>query len=136
GVTSWMIARPRGARFHLHLQDIVPDAAISVGMMHEGAAVQLSRRLEQFVYSHADGISVISQGFVENLLAKGVPAHKLTVLPTWVESDRFFAVRDVEVRSALGAVDGETLVLHTGNMGAKQGLETVIDAAAQLRHDP
>jgi len=135
GVTSWLIARPRRARLILHLQDIVPDAALSIGIMHEGKAARLARRLEHFVYSHADDISVISQGFLDNLSRKGVPAVKLALAPNWVDTARFRAVRDPAVRAALGAVDGETLVLHTGNMGAKQGLETVLDATALLGDD-
>jgi colanic acid biosynthesis glycosyl transferase WcaI len=135
GVTSWLIARSRRARLILHLQDIVPDAALSIGIMHEGKAARLSRRLEHFVYSRADKISVISQGFFDNLVAKEVPKAKLALAPNWVDTARFHAVRDPAVRAALGAADGETLVLHTGNMGAKQGLETVINAAALLGDD-
>jgi glycosyltransferase involved in cell wall biosynthesis len=132
GATAWMIARARGARLTVHLQDIVPDAALSTGMMREGRAVALSRRLERFVYRHADTITVISEGFRDNLLGKGVSARKLAVLPNWVDATRFEVEPDPRVRGTLGAPDGETLVLHTGNMGAKQGLETVVDAAGQL----
>jgi colanic acid biosynthesis glycosyl transferase WcaI len=132
GVTAWLIARSRGARFLLHLQDLVPDAALSVGLMREGAAAGIARRLERFVYTRADLITVISQGFLDNLVCKGVATEKLRLLPNWVETGRFRAVPDPAVREALGAPDGETLVLHTGNMGAKQGLETVVDAAAEL----
>src|SRR5665213_2601365 len=46
GVTAWLIARSRGARLVLHLQDLVPDAAVSMGMMQEGRATRLARRLE------------------------------------------------------------------------------------------
>jgi colanic acid biosynthesis glycosyl transferase WcaI len=132
GVTAWMIARTRRAKLIVHLQDIVPDAALSTGMMRAGKAVAVSQRLERFVYARADRITVISEGFRENLLAKNVPAGKLAVLPNWVDVSRFDAASTPRVRTALGAPDGETLVLHTGNMGAKQGLETVIDAAAML----
>jgi colanic acid biosynthesis glycosyl transferase WcaI len=132
GPAAWLIARSRRARLIVHLQDIVPDAALSTGMMRAGRAVALSRRLEHFVYARADRITVISEGFKENLVAKGVPPSKIDVLPNWVDATRFQATADSGVRSALGAADGETLVLHTGNMGAKQGLETVVDAAAQL----
>ncbi len=132
GVTAWLIAASRRARLVVHLQDIVPDAAISTGMMATGRAVELSRALERFVYRRADKITVISEGFADNLRAKGVPREKLEVLPNWVDVSRFEAHRDSAVRSALGAPDGETLVLHTGNMGAKQGLETLVDAAHEL----
>ncbi len=135
GVTAWLIARSRGARLVLHLQDLVPDAALSVGMMGEGRAVRLARRLERFVYSRAELITVISQGFWDNLAAKGVPTNKLRLLPNWVEISRFNAASNPAVRAALGAQNGETLVLHAGNMGAKQGLEIVVDAAAELAND-
>src|SRR5439155_14724334 len=49
-----------------------------------------------------------------------------------VDGARFRATRSSETRGMLGAINGETLVLHTGNMGAKQSLETVIDAVARL----
>jgi colanic acid biosynthesis glycosyl transferase WcaI len=132
GLTAWIIARSRRAPLTVHLQDIVPDAALSTGMMRAGRAVALSRRLERFVYGHADHITLISGGFRDNLLAKGVPPAKITVLPNWVDAGRFDVAPDAAVRGRLGARDGETLVLHTGNMGVKQGLETVIDAAARL----
>jgi colanic acid biosynthesis glycosyl transferase WcaI len=135
GVTAWLIARSRGARLVLHLQDLVPDVALSVGMMHEGGAVRLARRLERFVYSRADRITVISHGFSDNLVGKGVPVAKLQLLPNWVDTGRFNSVSDPAIRAVLGAANGETLVLHTGNMGAKQGLETVVDAAAKLAHE-
>jgi colanic acid biosynthesis glycosyl transferase WcaI len=132
GVTAWLIASLRGSRLVLQLQDIVPDAALSTGMLREGRAVRLSRHLERFVYARADLIAVISQGFADNLISKGVPDSKLRILPNWVETARFNSRPDPNVRAALGAAAGETLVIHAGNMGAKQGLETVVDAAAEL----
>jgi colanic acid biosynthesis glycosyl transferase WcaI len=135
GVTAWLIARSRGARLVLHLQDLVPDAALSVGMMHDGKAVWLARLLERFVYSRSDRITVISRGFLENLVAKGISTRKVRLLPNWVDTIKFTALSDPAVRATLGAKNGETLVLHTGNMGAKQGLETVVDAAAELANE-
>jgi len=132
GITAWIVARLRRARLILHLQDLVPDAALSLGILHEGKAAGIARRVEHFVYAHADRITVISQGFLDNLLAKGVTNEKLRLLPNWVDTDLFTIAQDASVRATLGAADSETLVVHAGNMGAKQGLETVIDAAAQL----
>jgi len=132
GITAWIVARLRRARLILHLQDLVPDAALSLGILHEGKAAGIARRVEHFVYAHADRITVMSQSFLDNLLAKGVTNEKLRLLPNWVDTDLFTIAQDASVRATLGAADSETLVVHAGNMGAKQGLETVIDAAAQL----
>jgi colanic acid biosynthesis glycosyl transferase WcaI len=132
GLTAWLIALSRRAGFVLQLQDIVPDAALSTGMMHEGALIRLSRQLERFVYSRAHLLTVISEGFANNVISKGVPASKVRLMRNWVETGRFNARRDPSVRASLGASDGETLVVHAGNMGAKQGLETIVDATAEL----
>lgn len=133
GVTAWLVARSRRARFLLHLQDIVPDAALSVGMMRDGTAIRFARRLESFVYRCADQISVISRGFEENLANKAVPRDKLHMLPNWVETSQFGATATPTLRALLGASNGETLVIHAGNMGSKQALETLVDAAALLK---
>jgi colanic acid biosynthesis glycosyl transferase WcaI len=135
GVMAWLIARSRGSRLFLHLQDLVPDVALSLGMMREGGAARLARRLERFVYSRADRITVISQGFLDNLAGKGVLDAKLKLLPNWVDTGRFNAASDPATRAVLGAANGQTLVLHTGNMGAKQDLVTVVNAAAKLAHE-
>lgn len=135
GLTAWLIARSRGARFLLHLQDLVPDAALSVEMMRDGAALRIARRLESFVYSRADRISVISEGFLDNLIGKGVASRKLELIPNWVDTARFNTASDPAVRASLGATNGEMLVVHAGNMGAKQGLATVVEAAAELSDD-
>ena len=135
GVTARFLARLGGARLMLHLQDLVPDAAIAAGMIADGFATRIARKLELFVYKHADKITVVSQGFLENLVAKGVPRPKLRLLANWVDVGRFAGAQHPYLREQLGAANGETLVLHTGNMGAKQGLETVVEATALLRAD-
>lgn len=132
GLTAWLIALSRRARFILQLQDIVPNAAMSVGMMRETQGNPPLAPPRAVRVLACSVIVVISQGFADNLMSKGVPDARLPVLPNWVETARFQSDPDPRVRAALGASDGETLVVHAGNMGAKQGLETVVDAAAEL----
>jgi colanic acid biosynthesis glycosyl transferase WcaI len=93
--------------------------------------------VEKFAYDHASRIVVICHGFRENLRAKGVPEGKLVTLPNWVDID---FIRPVEQPAAFRQVNGfsgsEFLVLHTGNMGAKQGLSNVLAAVSYLKHLP
>ena len=59
----------------------------------------------------------------------GVEPERLAVHPNWTHlRARSTADRDA-TRARLGWGAGETVVLHTGNMGLKQGLENVVDAA-------
>ena len=70
-------ARLRRFPWILWLEDILPDAAATTGLMREGLALRTAEHLERFVYRSADRIVVISNAFRENLLAKGVPPWKV-----------------------------------------------------------
>lgn len=111
----------RGRPLVLWIQDILPDGAVSTGIMREGRAVRAARRLERAAYAAADEIVVISDRFKENLLDKGVPAQKLT------------RVYNPATRPVAGAPRewpaGEPpRVLVMGNIGHSQGLPDVVRA--------
>ncbi len=120
------------------IQDIVPDAAMNVGMMRDGKVIQLARRLEQFVYTHSDRIGVISEGFRTNLLAKGVQPEKIVLLPNWSSAEAFDTPMDRNaVRASHGIGPNDFLLVHAGSIAAKQALENVIRAMKLLdaHHD-
>ncbi len=131
-------ARLLGARTHspyvLLIKDLALEAAASVGMMHEGAALLWARRLEGWVYAGAQRIIVISPSFLENLKRKGVAESKLVYLPDWVNLSALNgAPHENGFRRAHGIGKESLLVLHSGNMGVKQQLENVLHAAGRLQ---
>ena len=132
-----LLGRRWGVPVILQLQDLVPDAALATGMMGEGIALRTGRTLERMVYRGVTRIVVISDGFRSNLLAKGVPESKLVMIPNWANSDAIQPMeRDGAFRGAGGFLPEDFLVLHTGNMGKKQGLESAVRAATILREVP
>jgi colanic acid biosynthesis glycosyl transferase WcaI len=121
----------------LLVKDLVPDAATAVGMLRAGPALQLARILERYAYRQADGIIVIGEAFRANLLAKGVPPGRITCIPDWVDTERIRPLpRDNTFRQQQNIPPNRLVILHAGNMGAKQGLRSVIDAATLLHNDP
>ncbi|OUL28165.1 glycosyltransferase family 4 protein [Nostoc sp. 106C] len=121
----------------LNLQDILPEAAIHVGLLKNKFLIKLFTKLEKFAYQSATKISVIADGFVENLLNKGVPSHKIVQIPNWVDVNfiRPLSKEDNQFREIHNLKD-KFVVLYSGNIALTQGLETVIKAAAMLRHIP
>ncbi|MGK7925855.1 MAG: glycosyltransferase family 4 protein [Spirulina sp.] len=121
----------------LNLQDILPDAAVHVGLLTSKIAIKIFTQLEKYNYRTATNISVISQGFTENLLGKGVPAEKITLIPNWVDVDfiRPLSKEDNDFRRENGLA-GKFIVLYSGNIALTQGLETAIDAAGYLQDIP
>jgi glycosyltransferase involved in cell wall biosynthesis len=75
----------------------------------------------------------IHQRFAQTMVDRlGVDPDRITVIPNWTHVRPPAGPREV-IRRRLGWGD-ETVVLHAGNMGAKQGLEHVVDAAALAEH--
>jgi colanic acid biosynthesis glycosyl transferase WcaI len=134
GLAGCMLAALKRVPLILDIHDLVPDLAIAVGMMKEGWAVKAARVLEKFVYRHSDGILVISEEFSTNLFAKNVPPSKVTYLPLWVDSQSITPQdRNGPFRKANGIDPSMTVALYTGNHGAKQALENVLETATLLK---
>jgi colanic acid biosynthesis glycosyl transferase WcaI len=131
-VTGAICAALTGAQVFLHIQDLVPDAAVAVGALPaDGAIGRLAYALERFAYRMACGIGVICEGMRRNLLAKGVPESKVTVLPNYIDLS-FAAPRpsDNSFRFRLGICRTEFLVMYSGSVAAKQGLQCFVEAGA------
>ncbi len=114
-------ARLRRFPWVLWLEDILPDAAATTGLMREGLALRTAQRLERFVYRSADRIVVISNAFRENLLGKSVPAWKVTHIYNPYTRD---------LGKSQGAANGDApaRVLYMGNMGFSQNLPALVRA--------
>ncbi|MEH2180382.1 glycosyltransferase family 4 protein [Nostoc sp.] len=121
----------------LNLQDILPEAAVHVGLLKNKLLIRLFTLLEKFSYSTATKISVIADGFVDNLRSKGVKADKIVQIPNWVDVNfiRPLPKENNPFRTAHN-LNGKFVVLYSGNIALTQGLESVVKAASVLRHIP
>jgi len=134
GLAGCFLAWLKGAPLLLDLHDLVPDLAIAVKMLRSPLAIKVARLLEKFIYGRSDKILVISERFVPNLTGKGVAKSKICFLPLWVDSELISpGNRNGPFRKAHNIDEAQTVVLYTGNMGAKQNLENLLEAAGRLR---
>jgi colanic acid biosynthesis glycosyl transferase WcaI len=118
--------------YALMFQDLIGRAATQSGVSGASRAAGALRRIELSLARRAAVTAVIAEGFRDYFIEGGVPAQQIARIRNPV---RLFAgVKDrAETRARLGWGEGEFIVLHSGNMGYKQGLENVIDAAALAR---
>jgi colanic acid biosynthesis glycosyl transferase WcaI len=134
GLSADLISRFRGVPFVYNVQDIWPEFVIRSGAMTNPKLIALSRRLERYVYQRAKALTVISEGFKRNLLAKGVPADKVSVIPNFFDTDFVHPLPRNNSFSAEHGLDDKFVILFAGNLGNSQGLRTVFDAARFLTH--
>ncbi|MBO9998904.1 MAG: glycosyltransferase family 4 protein [Cyanobacteria bacterium SID2] len=127
----------RGCPVVLNLQDVLPEAAIVTGLLRNKLLIRVFEGLERFAYRHADRISAIADGFVDNLLEKGVDPKKIALIPNWVDTD---FIRPLPNKNntfrAEHDLEGKFVVLYSGNIALTQGLETLIRAASFLLDAP
>ncbi|MEH1840379.1 MAG: glycosyltransferase family 4 protein [Nostoc sp.] len=130
-IFSWLYDCP----VVLNVQDILPEAAVRIGLLKNKWMIRTLAALEKFAYRAAHSISVIADGFRDNLVNKGVPVNKIVCIPNWV-NENFIYPLPKQNNSWISShqLDGKFVVLYSGNIALTQGLETVIEAAVCLRH--
>lgn len=129
-----LIAKLCGARTILHVQDLEVDAAFAVGHIGDKPWLKsLGLAFERAVLSRFDKVVTISNRMAEKISEKGVPPSTVSVVRNWVDLDQIFPLDGPNpYRSDLGYEADDFIVLYSGNIGAKQGLNVLLDAAAEL----
>lgn len=132
-----LVARAMGVRFTLIVQDVMPDAAVELGMLQNPVMIAISRRLARSVYNSAAEISTLSDGMRKRIARLCGDPSRITIVPNTIDADELVSppIEENEFRRRF-VPDGVFAVLHTGNMGQKQDLDLLLNAAAALRDDP
>ncbi len=134
---AWLLAKLSGATSVLHIQDYEVDALFGLGLAKPGRLQRFAYRCERFLLTHFDYLSTISSGMLKRAMEKGVIPDRLLFFPNWSEVERFKGVKPApELLTQLGVPAGKKTLLYAGNIGDKQGLEQVVDAADALKDHP
>lgn len=127
------VARLSGAKAWLHVQDFEIDAAFELGLMTAPAARKCALAVERIMLKQCDRVSTISQKMLERLEKKGVAASRCILFPNSVDTDVIFPLPTVSpLRREIGIPDSAIVALYSGNMGEKQGLHHLAEAARCL----
>jgi colanic acid biosynthesis glycosyl transferase WcaI len=113
------------------VQDMMGLAASQSGIVGGSIVSGTTARLERYALMHSDLVAVVSETFRAALGRYGVPVERIRLLPNWAHIERGGHDRGA-ARRELGWQEDKFLVLHTGNMGLKQDLGNVVEAARIL----
>ncbi|MGR8980874.1 MAG: WcaI family glycosyltransferase [Gammaproteobacteria bacterium] len=129
-----LLARLSGAQSVLHVQDYELDAMLSLGMGKEGLLALLAQRVERFMMRRFSAVSSISHSMLKRAAAKIGRPSQLILFPNWVDVDFVTPMADATYFRQLWDIPVSTkVVLYSGNMGKKQGLEMVLQAASAFK---
>ena len=130
GAAAWLMTRLKRAPFVFHVQDLQPDAALKLGMLRQGWFTRALLWLEAFAYAKATRVSSITRGMLDVFRSKGVSEEKLVYFPNAIAlKDAPPPPRRGFFRERNGFVADEFIAVYAGNLGVKQGLDVLIEAA-------
>jgi glycosyltransferase involved in cell wall biosynthesis len=127
-----VVARARLGRVPVGVivQDVYSAGVVETGAMG-GRSARMAAGIESTVLRHATGVAVIHDRLAAALRDIGVTDDHMSVIRNWTHIDGNAGPAEdaLSARATFGWQSHETIVLHTGNMGVKQGLENVVAAA-------
>jgi colanic acid biosynthesis glycosyl transferase WcaI len=131
GITASALSRVWRVPFVFHVEDLQPDAAADLGMMRHRTVMRSLYSIERLIYRRADLITTLTEGMRSRIVAKGIADKKVRLSRHWSESRLFDLPLGANGSSfrRKERLEDAFLVVHAGNMGVKQGLEVVINAA-------
>jgi glycosyltransferase involved in cell wall biosynthesis len=132
----WSWRQRRTPRVHW-VQDIYQLGLAEIGE-GSGLAARITRWVERRTLRSAARVVVIHERFKSRLIELyGLDPGRIAVIRNWTYVEAATAIDRPTARAELGWGE-ETVVLYTGNFGAKQGLELVVAAArlADVREAP
>ncbi len=134
---GWLAARLCGARAILHLQDLEIEIAVAMKIVSRNKLYSIIFAVEKWILRRFDTVSAISQSMLERLKTKGVDPGRLCLFPNWVDTNKIFRIKNASCfRKTWGIPDNVCVVLYSGSMGKKHGLEIIVEAARLLSEHP
>jgi colanic acid biosynthesis glycosyl transferase WcaI len=134
GLLAAFYKRISGARFVYHIQDLQIEAARNLNMIRRQWLIRRLFQVERFILRRADVVSSISEGMIRKIKEKA--GKDIFSFPNWVDLQCFYPVAGrAALKESAGYGENDRIILYSGAIGEKQGLESILEAAAALRHD-
>jgi colanic acid biosynthesis glycosyl transferase WcaI len=136
GIAAFVAGTPKRIPFIYNVQDLYPDVPVKAGQLRNRQAIAALEQMERFMYRRSAHISVITPSFRDTLVAKDVPAEKVSVIPNFVDTDFIRPLAGDNAFRRQQGLEGKFVVMHAGNLGYVYDLGTLLDVADRLRHLP
>ena len=134
GAVGLGVARRFGVPLVVVCQDVFPETAVKLGRLTNPLAVGILRAIVGSYLRRADRVVSIGETMSRRLVAKGAPAERIVVIPNWVDPAEITPRPRENAWARDNDLAGRFVVMHSGNVGHAQDLETLVRAAVLL-HD-
>lgn len=135
GLLAVLYKKLRGAQFLYHIQDLQIEAARDLQMIRSDKLINMLFGVERYILKRADVVSSISDGMMQRISQK-IPKN-VQFFPNWVDTSLFYPVDDkAALKQEYGFRPEDKVILYSGAIGEKQGLEAILHTAKAMRNRP
>lgn len=124
---KWLRRKP----FVFEVRDLWPELPKAMGVITNPIILWLMSALEWISYHSADRLIGLSPGIVEGISKRGIDKRKIATIPNGCDLDIFSHESDGWRPSGVEKTD--IMAIFTGTHGLANGLDAVVDAAAELQ---
>src|SRR5436190_15756735 len=114
-------------------QDVFPEIAVQLKRLENPVVTKLLRTLVSLYLRRADRIVAIGETMRDRLEEKGAAADRIRVIPNWVDTGRLAPRERTNEWSHNFGLDEKFVVMHSGNVGHAQDLDSLVRASTFLR---
>jgi glycosyltransferase involved in cell wall biosynthesis len=131
GIVGKLISKKLRVPFGLIVQDLSGAGAKQSGLRGGAIISKIAHAVEGKALHGANALTVVSPAMHDVVVALGVPASRITQIKNY-SARAIASVDKTAARASFGWASNDFVVIHTGNMGAKQDLENAVRAADAL----
>ena len=114
-------------------QDVFPEVAVELGRLDNPVILKMLETAVSGYLKRADRVVAIGQTMSKRLEQKGARRDRLRVIPNWVDVNELAPVERENEWARAHDLSGKFVVMHSGNVGHAQNLDTLVRAASFLR---
>jgi colanic acid biosynthesis glycosyl transferase WcaI len=128
GLLGIFYAKLKKSMLIYHIQDMQIEAARDLQMVKSEGIINLLFKLEKYIFNKSNVISTISEGMAQRVQQKS--KKPVLLFPNWTDTRLFYPIKyKTKLKISFGFKSTEFIVLYSGAIGEKQGLESIIQAA-------
>lgn len=134
GIASYVYSKLKKTTVVNHIQDLQIDAAKDLNMLTNSKALDMMFKVEKFLLRKSNYVSTLTPGMRQRVLQKEVSDEHIVMLPNWVDLDFIRPLSpEKSLRKQFKIPEEDTVILYSGNMGKKQGLDMLLNVAEMYK---
>jgi colanic acid biosynthesis glycosyl transferase WcaI len=133
GLLGVLFRKFQRSKFLYHIQDLQIEAAQDLKMIKSQKVINLLFKIENYILNRSDVVSTISPGMVTKVKSK--TQKDVLLFPNWTDTNSFYPIKSkTNLMKEFSYLPSDKIILYSGAIGEKQGLDSILKIADQLRN--